>query len=108
MKNQTPHKFDFRSIKEGDYVAWNHNIFQSAVFEFGRCIKPPRFAGSQRFAGKIVKSILNKKNRHAFTIELSEPLEFRGQKKIVYGVQLFPNLIEHIPLVPSDKGELDA
>ena len=85
------------AIRTGDRVKFKLPIFKGGSFFRGRCTSKPKYVGDQEFSGVVVShSYGEKTGQHTFTILLDN-----GEKKLVKGRNLYPNLIEHIVAIDS-------
>lgn len=80
------------AIRTGDYVVWEQPKFEGGSFYRGRVSGRPRFVGTERYSGKVLKhSYGEKTGQHTFTVLLDG-----GGKKLVKGRNLYPNLVQHV------------
>lgn len=81
------------AIRSGDRVVWDAPQFQGGSFFRGRSTGKPKFVGTERLSGIVVRhSYGATTNQHTFSIRLED-----GRLKLVKGRNLYPNLVEHIP-----------
>ena len=82
---------DSTAIRSGDLVTWDAPQFTGGRFYRGRS-RGARFTGTKRLSGTILRHSYGRTGQHTFTIELKD-----GEKKLVKGRNLYPNIVSHEP-----------
>jgi len=80
------------AIRTGDKVEWDSPQFSGGSFFRGRS-RGAKFVGHKRLSGTILRhSYGAERGQHTFTVLLAN-----GERKLVKGRNLYPNLVSHTP-----------